>query len=88
MKILNVVFKPSEKKAAFLDKIEQTGEFIVLLMLILLSISYAIKNFSLFWALVVGGFSLIIIYVYVIIIVYQYLRYQYLIWEKEHKIKK
>lgn len=44
MKILNIIFKLSDKKVIFLDKIEKAGNHIAPLMLILLIISYAIKN--------------------------------------------
>ncbi|OBZ02177.1 Blp family class II bacteriocin [Streptococcus dysgalactiae] len=39
------------------------------------------------WAAVLGGISLIVIFIYFILIVYLYLRYRYLVWKKIPEIK-
>lgn len=82
MRILNIIFKLSDKKIIFLDKIEKTGNYIGPLMLILLSISYAIKNVNQTLTVLIGSFSLIVMSLYLILIVYQYLRRKYLLWGK------
>ncbi|WP_424555721.1 hypothetical protein [Streptococcus agalactiae] len=88
MRILNIIFKLSDKKIIFLDKIEKTGNYITPLMLILLSISYAIKNVNQTLTVLIGGFSLIVMSLYLILSVYQYLRRKYLLWGKVDETRK
>ncbi|HEQ4590174.1 TPA: hypothetical protein VM006_000837 [Streptococcus pyogenes] len=87
MKILDIIFNLSDRKMIFLENVEKLGGYIVPFTLIILSVAYNFRYPYPIWAAVLGGISLIVIFIYFILIVYLYLRYRYLVWKKIPEIK-
>lgn len=85
MKILETIFKISDKKIMYLDKIKRSVESIIPLILILLGVAYALTSSYPFFASILGGLSLIVIYLYLIILTFLYLYYRYLMRKKDIK---
>ncbi|QCK24866.1 Uncharacterised protein [Streptococcus pyogenes] len=87
MKTLDIIFNLSDRKMIFLENVENLGGYIVPFTLIILSVAYNFRHPYPIWAAVLGGISLIVIFIYFILIVYLYLRYRYLVWKKIPEIK-
>nr|WP_243406642.1 hypothetical protein [Streptococcus dysgalactiae] len=87
MKILDIIFNLSDRKMIFLENVEKLGGYIVPFSLIILSVAYNFRHPYPIWAAVLGGISLIVIFIYFILIVYLYLRYSYLVWKKYQKLR-
>ncbi|HHS3496286.1 TPA: hypothetical protein ACTHCS_000679 [Streptococcus pyogenes] len=96
MKILDIIFNLYDRKMIFLENVEKLGGYIVPFTLIILSVAYNFRHPYPIWAAVLGGISLIVIFIYFILIVifiyfilivYLYLRYRYLVWKKIPEIK-
>lgn len=87
MKTLDIIFNLSDRKMIFLENVEKLGGYIVPFTLIFLSVAYNFRHPYPIWAAVLGGISLIVIFIYFILIVYLYLRYRYLVWKKIPEIK-
>ncbi|WP_254596183.1 hypothetical protein [Streptococcus pyogenes] len=85
MKILDIIFNLSDRKMIFLENVEKLGGYIVPFTLIILSVAYNFRHPYPIWAAVLGGISLIVIFIYFILIVYLYLRYRYLVWKKKYQ---
>ncbi len=87
MKILDIIFNLYDRKMIFLENVEKLGGYIVPFTLIILSVAYNFRHPYPIWAAVLGGISLIVIFIYFILIVYLYLRYRYLVWKKYQKLR-
>ncbi|VGW08455.1 Uncharacterised protein [Streptococcus pyogenes] len=63
MKILDIIFNLSDRKMIFLENVEKLGGYIVPFTLIILSVAYNFRHPYPIWAAVLGGISLIVIFI-------------------------